>query len=337
MVPNLFSFATSELSQDAFFAWLLSWANTDADPGIKAVALDLLRKWTQDPELHLDGEQPVQIKRQFEKIDLLVIVNQQYAIVVEDKTETAQHSGQLQRYKAAVEKYYPTHQRRFVYLKSGNACDFAYYTVEKEPAAVEQEKYLVFKRSDILKVLEQGQSTNNIFSDYKSYLQQLEDKTSESITATSGYAPLQLQGFFMRLENEIRPKKAGERIRYAWHQVNSANPFWAFSFGWRDFDGYQLYWQFDIYPNGKTPNRLVCKAHVQDEQKVIKANLKGTVLQAFQQLNPHEPVNNKGSNRSGKHLTLFEWLVPGLYPGAELSIERAKELVERGMRVVDAV
>lgn len=337
MTPNLFSFATSELSQDAFFAWLLSWGNTDADMSLRAVALDLLRKWTQNPQLQLEGEQPVQIKRQFEKIDLLVIVNEHYAIVVEDKTETAQHSGQLQRYKAAVEKHFPTHQRRFVYLKSGNACDFAYFTVEKEPAAVEQEKYLVFKRSDILKALEQSQSTNNIFSDFKSYLQQLEDKTSESIEAKSGYSPLQLQGFFMRLEDQIRPKEAGERIRYAWHQVNSANPFWVFSFGWRDFDGYQLYWQFDIYLNGKTPNRLVCKAHVQDEQKVVKANLKNTVLHAFKQLNPHEPVNDQGSNRSGKHLTLFEWLVPGLYPGAELSIERAKELVERGMRVVDTI
>lgn len=327
--PNLFTFATSELSQDAFFAWLLSWANTDADPGLKACALDLLRAWTGKQDLQLEGESPVQIKRQFEKIDLLVLVNCKYAIVVEDKTETAQHSGQLGRYKEAVEKHYPKHKHHFIYLKSGNDCHFSYYTVEKE-------NYRVFNRKHMLEVLQPNRSSNNIYGDFVAYLQQLEKQTFAPIKSKYGYAPQQLQGFFMQLEDQIRPKN-GERMRYAWHSVNTANPFWAFTFGWRDFDGYQMYWQFDIYPDGKAPNRLVCKAHVQDESKVNKADLKTAALATFTKLNPEEKVNDKGNNRLGKNLSLFEWVLPSLYPGFEMKLERAKEIVAKGTKVTDAL
>ena len=43
--PNLFSFATTELSQDAFIAWLLAWADTQyasADPQLHACARELI-------------------------------------------------------------------------------------------------------------------------------------------------------------------------------------------------------------------------------------------------------------------------------------------------------
>jgi hypothetical protein len=327
MTPNLFTFATSELSQDAFFAWLLSWANIDSDPGLKACALDLLRAWTGKQDLELEGQSPVQIKRQFEKIDLLVLVNGKYAIVVEDKTETAQHSGQLSRYKEAVDKHYPKHDRYFIYLKSGNDCHFSYYTVEKE-------NYRVFNRKHMLEILRPNRSSNNIYGDFVAYIKQLEDQTFATIESKFGYSPQQLQGFFMDLEAKIRPAK-NQRIRYSWHSVNTANPFWAFTFGWRNFDGYQMYWQFDIYPDGKAPNRLVCKAHVQDETKVNKADLKAAALAAFSKLNPEEKANDKGNNRLGKHLSLFEWVVNGLYPGFEMKVEKAKEIVEKGMRVID--
>jgi len=37
--PNLFKFATSELSQDAFICWLLSWANEENEIHDKRLCL----------------------------------------------------------------------------------------------------------------------------------------------------------------------------------------------------------------------------------------------------------------------------------------------------------
>ncbi|MBA4304434.1 MAG: hypothetical protein C0424_09440 [Sphingobacteriaceae bacterium] len=329
-IPNLFTLATSELSQDAFFAWLLSWANTNADPGLKACALDLLRVWTGDSKLPLEGERPVQVIKQYKNIDLLVLVNGIYAIVIEDKTETAHHSGQLERYQKEKLEGYKDENYRYVYLKSRNACDFSYYEVS------EKKGYTPFKRADMLAILKPERSSNNIYRDFVAYLQQLEEQTNAPIESKSGYSVQQLQGFFMHLENEIRPPQ-NERIRYSWHSVNTANPFWAFTFGWRDFDGYQIYWQFDIYPDGKAPNRLVCKAHVQDESKVNKADLKAAALATFTKLNPEEKVNDKGNNRLGKHLSLFEWVIDEFYPGQGLRKERAVEIVKKGTLAIDTL
>ena len=40
--PNLFSFATSELSQDAFICWLVSWANNPEEKELSGCAKDFI-------------------------------------------------------------------------------------------------------------------------------------------------------------------------------------------------------------------------------------------------------------------------------------------------------
>jgi hypothetical protein len=52
MDNNLFSYATSELSQDAFLCWLLSYAinGCSKDLSLKACAQDFLRIFTGIPE-----------------------------------------------------------------------------------------------------------------------------------------------------------------------------------------------------------------------------------------------------------------------------------------------
>ena len=50
-IPNLFSFATSELSQDAFFAWLMQWADSsykELDESLHVVAQNFIRLLLDD-------------------------------------------------------------------------------------------------------------------------------------------------------------------------------------------------------------------------------------------------------------------------------------------------
>ena len=80
---NLFSFATSELSQDAFICWCLNWINYPNEvlyPMAKDIFSELLK------EKNLENEK-VKILRQYKKIDVLVILkNSKKAFPIEDKT-----------------------------------------------------------------------------------------------------------------------------------------------------------------------------------------------------------------------------------------------------------
>ncbi|MED1905618.1 PD-(D/E)XK nuclease family protein [Cytobacillus firmus] len=49
----------------------------------------------------------IEIKRQFKPLDILTIVNDTYAILIEDKTFSKNHSDQLNRYRKSVESEYP--------------------------------------------------------------------------------------------------------------------------------------------------------------------------------------------------------------------------------------
>ena len=100
---NLFNFATSELSQDAFFCWSLNWLavkeDTD-DPYYKygKAMLDLFLG-----ENKKDIYKEVEVLKQFNRIDVLVLFkdnqDNQYALIIEDKTNTSEHNEQIKKYK----------------------------------------------------------------------------------------------------------------------------------------------------------------------------------------------------------------------------------------------
>lgn len=58
-IPNIFDHATSELSQDAFLCWLISWADPEhkaADPELHEVARDFVRKLFQKAEVEAPAD-----------------------------------------------------------------------------------------------------------------------------------------------------------------------------------------------------------------------------------------------------------------------------------------
>ena len=100
---NLFNFATSELSQDAFFCWSLNWLVVTEDtkgPYYKygKAMLDLFLG-----ENKKDIYKEVKVLKQFNRIDVLVLFkdnqDNQYALIIEDKTNTSEHNEQIEKYK----------------------------------------------------------------------------------------------------------------------------------------------------------------------------------------------------------------------------------------------
>nr|WP_234969887.1 PD-(D/E)XK nuclease family protein [Treponema berlinense] len=116
--PNLFSFATSELSQDAFFAWFFSWAESkykNVDKDLHECAKTSLARFYGSG---LPNEiYSIEIQKQYNNIDLWLKINDEYDLIIEDKTNTTMHDNQLARYKS----YFVDNKKsRFVYLKTGD-------------------------------------------------------------------------------------------------------------------------------------------------------------------------------------------------------------------------
>lgn len=128
---NIFTFATGELSQDAFICWCLNWINepdTIATHRYRQLGLDLLAKLIDKPltcdehtKVDIQSIDKVILVQQVLNIDVLAIIPQyKRAIIIEDKIYTSEHSDQIKSYNERL-------QAIFNNTNSGNA----YHKLEK--------------------------------------------------------------------------------------------------------------------------------------------------------------------------------------------------------------
>lgn len=175
-LPNLFDYATKELSQDAVICWLLAWAgqSKSGNPEIeelRSCGLRLLRAVL--PGVELGPETVVCVYHQVKHIDILAHVNHRHVLLVEDKTNTREHSDQLTRYYEDVRdgklvKYTkigetaPEDIHR-VCIKTGNQS-------LEDRRRIESQHYAVFNRADLLGVLEPYRGRNETLLDFRRHL-----------------------------------------------------------------------------------------------------------------------------------------------------------------------
>lgn len=169
MKNNLFSFATSELSQDAFICWCLNWFNDASKPVLQEMAKKIIFKLTNVKEFVVEKIVSVDIFRQFSrkvkvdnksihvKIDVLVIVNNDIAVIIEDKTYSNEHDQQIARYKKGLQEIYkekPLSKIITVYWKTGFFNDWDKVTVADVKITGEDVKSLLapyIDESEIIK------------------------------------------------------------------------------------------------------------------------------------------------------------------------------------------
>lgn len=210
-LPNIFSFATSELSQDAVFSWLLQWSvpsNGKFDKELCDLGASFLDLLTDGKVTELKN---IQVGRQWNNIDIWAEINDDTFLMIEDKTNTTIHDNQLERYKNSVLEAYEGKRKNlfYIYIKIGN-----------EPLAtvkeIREKGYKTINRKDILKLLGTYKGDNYIIRNYISYLQGIEDETlkyaSLPIKEWEWYA---WQGFYMELEHY--------REDLYWDYVNNAS------------------------------------------------------------------------------------------------------------------
>ena len=203
--PNLFCFATRELSQDAILCWLLSWAdprNAEHSPELHQVGVDLVSLLQAKPGVILEPPSSVRVLRQVERIDILCFVNHDTVLLIEDKVGTTDHSNQLARYKELVAEH-PEHSREKivpVYIQTGDQSGYA---------EAQKHGYAVVKRVDLLGVLEgeRGQAArkaSDTLEDFGSYLRHIENDVQSFLHKPPGeWSSRAWRGFFTRLQQDF--------------------------------------------------------------------------------------------------------------------------------------
>ena len=200
--PNIFSFATSELSQDAILAYILQWADSKyekKDSEMHLLGQRLLRKilFCNDEQVDI---QNVEVGRQWQNIDIYVKINGNIFLVIEDKINTTVHDNQLERYRRIAESEFGgAWCVKLAYIKTGNEpCQILKQVVANG--------YKPVLRNDLLTVLNQYRGGNPIIKDFKSHLQIIENRLQNFKTVPIiewNVNSFYWQGLYMALEKRI--------------------------------------------------------------------------------------------------------------------------------------
>jgi hypothetical protein len=241
--PNIFDIATKELNQDAFITWLLLWGgNNEPETDDEKKLILCGKEFTKAliTKKYPNFNEPIETVdagRQWDNIDVYAKINNKYLIIIEDKTNTGQRSGQLSRYKLIAEewrkKYAPEYEEVIcIYLKTGNE-------TQESLDVVIQDGFEIYNRTDFINLVQQHDIRNDIYSDFKARLLKLESINNEWIDKViNNWNGNDWQGFFQNLEKQ--------NVIDRWFRVNNPNGgFWGALFAWREYNGIPVYLQIE--------------------------------------------------------------------------------------------
>jgi hypothetical protein len=162
--PNIFEFATSESSQDAFFCWLLEWSKEIYfGETLNEISLKFINHILNETcNIKLSSIEKIEIYRQEKHIDFYCLINDNYVIVFEDKISTQMHDNQLAKYKEHINNKFGNKIISFVYIKTDIL--FAW-----EEWRAKQEGYFIIDMDTIICLLNEN-CENEIFNQFISVL-----------------------------------------------------------------------------------------------------------------------------------------------------------------------
>lgn len=238
MKPNLFDFATSELSQDGVFCWMAQWAgpaHAACDPALHALGLGFLGAMFKKAACDMPQIRQLEVKRQYDRIDILIRINDSVDILIEDKAGTREHSNQLARNLAKLQAEGDRARQVLpLYIQTGEQCGYS---------GILEAGYKVLLRHELLALLDDYAAKggrDSIALDFREHLTRIEGKVQafRSHCVADWDAQYGWQGFY------------GELSRYfsdgSWQYVsNPAGGFWAFDWNWRNGEGGSAYLQIE--------------------------------------------------------------------------------------------
>ena len=340
--PNLFDFASKELSQDAVICWLISWAGTEAETDFEQALRDVgyafvdallakhgaaLKGNVTCPEIH----------QQDLGIDVLARVRDEdtsHVLLIEDKTYTDQHSGQLERcYREVVGGRSKLHEIcgssiRPIFLKTGNQ------SRNKDKRIEQGSKYKLFGRRDFLDVLDRYPGDNAIVRDFRQHLRQRETEFSgfhdwHQNENRRNWSWDAWEGLFRSLEGRIDAdadwgyvsNRSGGFLGLWWHWVNTK-------------EGDTLYLQLEIKPGNPEKQKLCFRVERRDDDThEVREKYHKAILAAG-----GGRVERPSRMRVGGTMAVGRWKGDWLAfsAGARLDISGAVRNLKEAERIIDA-
>lgn len=289
--PNLFTFATSELSQDAFLAWLLSWADKkyfSENHSLNLCANEVINLFI-GKNINIKS---VYVERQYEHIDLWFVFNDNISLIIEDKTGTEEHSDQLNRYKAIAKKWCKENNHELY-------CAFYKTQLFSKTKSNEVRKkgFNVVVGTDLLKILKKYKDSisNEIFNDYFDILTNIENNKSKFLNT-----PLEkwnedwncFTGFFHALENEL--------VITDWNYV--PNPSGGFMGAWFNWH----HWEDDIYYYLQFENDKLCikLGEVIEDNPTVRDEAYNILMSKVEKSNYNGKIHKPPRFGNGSYMTL---------------------------------
>lgn len=269
--PNLFNFATKELSLDAVVAWLIQWADDRYAGDNDKEGLHELGRVFVRGLLSKHGVAPpecieTRILTQDKNIDVLARVGPKHVLLIEDKTEGKSSDGQLKKYYRQVvegqtglgqvqkEWIYP------IFLKTGNQ------SMEKDrliETAVDglHRPYRVFNRRDLLDVLDSYEGTNSTVLEFREYQAAWEADTNGFSTWSENerndWSWDSWRGFFRHLDRHVRRSGGWSDWEYVSNRRGGFMGFW-WNFNQLDTGG-DMYLQLEVVVHRREQQKLCFK------------------------------------------------------------------------------
>ena len=298
MKPNLFDYATGELTNDAMICWMLDWANSE-NKIYKSLSQDLIRLFIGKDDFIVKS---VNIKRQYKNIDILVEVNDSEVIVIEDKVNTSHHSNQLEIYRKIIQESeeYKNYNKSFIYFKVGNECEYN---------GVEEAKYKRITRENILNVISNYKDLkSDLLNDYIDYLDNKElvfnnYKYEDDIYQWEWGT---WEGYYNNLQKQKDIKG------FCWNYVsNKSGGFLGFFWSWKNLKyikdneeiEYKLYLQIEANPN-KDKEKVRIAFKLECENINYRDEIRWHVYNHLKDMEIYEI--EKTIFRDGLHMTIAE-------------------------------
>jgi hypothetical protein len=227
VTPNFFEFASDERSQDAFLCWLLSWAKPELkekNEPLYETGLDFVRSLAGShgyPPPDLGAVE--RVHHQYKQADVVARLGGNTALLIEDKVGSGAHSGQLGRYRSALQEEFD--EVLPIFLKTRDQSDYEH---------AREEGYEPFLREDLLEVLQRGADRgveSDIFHDYLSHLRFIQDTVESFENKPVGQWPeAAWKGFYQLLQDELGEgswkyvaNPSGGFMAFYWHSFGSGN------------------------------------------------------------------------------------------------------------------
>ena len=332
---NLFYYATSELSQDAFICWLASFALKDIDPTnpLCECAKEMIAMFVDELK-----EQPFtleNVERQTQNIDVLLTVktnDQIHKIIIEDKTFSNEHGNQLKRYfDEVIEKSKSENVECIahgVYYKTGFQSDLS---------NVYDANYKYISLSVMIRFLQKYKNKidNQIFKDYYNYWNNyLESALKYKESAPSSWDEAKCYCFF----NTLQEEKVFEWIGYG-YVPNQRGGFQGLWFGKNDNKftfcdtTFSLYLQIESFMEKDSSMEIYSRKYpirlkVRFDSDSFDKNNKLTLLNSESENSESEINLNKYSFKKPKHMHIGKTMTIAEYSEQpEKTVENFKQVL----------